>query len=124
MNRSLAIGLAAGAVIAVTAGAIAGLAVANAAPEYAEVITSKPAFAKVKVTERICRAGREAAGSDCDEIEREQYRQVGYDVRYRLGERLATVRLGDNPGIGARFPVRDGRIVFTERTGATDPGKP
>lgn len=76
------------------------------------------------MTERARRAAREAGGSGSDEVEREQRRRVGHDLRYRPGETLATVRLGDNPGIGARFPVRDGRIVFTERTGATDPGKP
>lgn len=123
MQRSLAIGLVAGAVIAVAAGAIAGLAVANAAPDYAEVITSKPAFARIKVAERVCGGGGKASG-DCKEVERERYRQVGYDVRYRLGDTLATVRLTDNPGIGARFPVRDGRIVFIEQKGATDRGKP
>jgi len=34
---------------------------------------------------------------------------VGYDVQYRLGEQVATVRMDHKPG--ATLPVRDGQVV-------------
>jgi uncharacterized protein YcfJ len=35
---------------------------------------------------------------------------IGYDVEYRLGEQVATVRLDHNPG--SSIPVKDGKLVL------------
>jgi uncharacterized protein YcfJ len=185
MNRSVMLGIGAGVVLAGTAGAIAGLSAVNATPRYAEVITTRPAFATRRVAEEVCRdetvtrrrepkdehrvagtalgavvggvlgnqvgdgrgrtlatvAGATAGGyagnrvqkrmqdgntyqateRRCETVQRDRREQVGFDVRYRFGDRIATVRLEHDPGVGARFPVRDGRIVFTARTAAQGP---
>ncbi len=57
----------------------------------------------------------------CTTVMRDEKRQVGYDIRYRFGETISSVRLEHNPGIGARLPVRDGRVVLTAQTTAKDP---
>jgi uncharacterized protein YcfJ len=47
----------------------------------------------------------------CETVYDSQEKQVGYDVRYRLGDEEASVRLDHHPG--ERIPVQDGKLVLT-----------
>src|SRR5512139_2838661 len=44
----------------------------------------------------------------CKTVHESHTRTVGYDVRYRLGEKEAMVRMAHAPG--ARIPVKDGKL--------------
>lgn len=46
----------------------------------------------------------------CQTVYDTAQKQVGYQVRYRLNDREATVKMDHNPG--DRIPVRDGRLVL------------
>ena len=46
----------------------------------------------------------------CDTVYDTSVRQAGYEVRYRLGSREATVKMDHDPG--DRIPVRDGKLVL------------
>ncbi len=45
---------------------------------------------------------------------------VGWDVRYRIGDQVQSVRMDSNPGVGAQLPLRNGRL--TAQTGAKGRG--
>jgi uncharacterized protein YcfJ len=115
----------AGIVVAGTAAALTGRAI-GARHAYAEVITSNPVYASVRVPYEDCgvapsRRAAESSEKRCVAAYRLERKQIGWDVRYRVRETLSVVRLDTNPGVGARLPVRDGRVVFTVQTGAQDP---
>ena len=46
----------------------------------------------------------------CQTVYDTSQKQVGYQVKYRLNDREATVKMDHNPG--ERIPVRDGRLVL------------
>lgn len=52
----------------------------------------------------------------CRTIYDTHQQREGYDVRYRLGEEVHTVRMDRDPG--PRIPVRDGQLVLDPTTGA------
>ncbi|MET0534091.1 MAG: glycine zipper 2TM domain-containing protein [Steroidobacter sp.] len=53
----------------------------------------------------------------CNTVYDNSEKIVGYDVRYRLGEREGTVRMDRDPG--ARIPVENGELQIAGRTGET-----
>ncbi|MFZ5654911.1 MAG: glycine zipper 2TM domain-containing protein [Pseudomonadota bacterium] len=46
----------------------------------------------------------------CETVQETRTEVIGYDVRYRLGEREGEVRMSHRPG--ERIPVRDGELVL------------
>lgn len=54
MNKSLIIGLAAGAAVAVGAGAVAGLKIMNKGPQYAEVVQVTPLTKTIRTPKQSC----------------------------------------------------------------------
>jgi uncharacterized protein YcfJ len=48
----------------------------------------------------------------CETVYDSHQKQVGYDVRYRLGEKEASVEMDRHPG--ERIPVEDGKLVLTQ----------
>ncbi len=52
----------------------------------------------------------------CETVYDTKEKTVGYDVRYRVGESLQTVRMTRDPGVGAQLPLRDGKLIA--QTGA------
>jgi len=56
----------------------------------------------------------------CETVYDTKEKTVAWDVRYRIGEQVQTVRMDRNPGVGAQLPLRNGRL--TAQTGATDRG--
>ena len=46
----------------------------------------------------------------CRTVHDSKQEVVGYDVRYKLGDRVDTVRMKEAPG--ARIPVKDGQLVL------------
>lgn len=174
MNKSLVTGLMAGAVVAVGAGAAAGLKMMNKAPEYAQVLKVTPLTKTIHTPRQECHdetvtqqapvkdqhqvigsvagaviggvlghqigggSGRDiatiagAAGGGyagnrvqknlqdkdtyttteqkCSTVYDSSEKRIGYQVRYRLGGREATVRMDHEPG--DRIAVRDGHLVL------------
>ena len=176
MNKSLVTGLVIGAVVAVGAGATAGLKLINKekAPEYAQVLQVTPLMHKTRTPRQECHdeqvthqapvkdqhqiagtvagaviggvighqigggSGRQlatvagAAGGgyagnriqknlqDSDTVTSTEQRcttvydtsekTVGFQVRYRLGDKEASVKMDHDPG--ERIPVRDGKLVL------------
>ena len=47
----------------------------------------------------------------CEIVYDSHEKQVGYDVRYRLGEQESSVQMDHDPG--PRIPVQDGQLVLT-----------
>ncbi len=187
MNKSLVTGLVVGAVVAVAAGATAGLKLINKAPEhptgpeYAQVLKVTPLTHKTRTPRQECHdeqvtrpapvkdehqvvgtvagaviggvighqigggTGRDlatiagAAGGGyagnrvqknmqdrdtvttteqkCETVYDTSEKQVGYQVRYRLGEHEATVKMDHDPG--ERIPVRDGKLVLDSGSART-----
>jgi len=52
----------------------------------------------------------EATEQRCHTVEDARREIVGYDVRYRLGDRIDVARMKERPA-GDRIPVRDGKLV-------------
>lgn len=46
---------------------------------------------------------------ECDTVSDSHQEVIGYDVEYRLGEQVATVRMDHRPG--ETLPVKDGKVV-------------
>ena len=51
----------------------------------------------------------------CNTVYDSSQKQVGYQVRYRLNDKEATVKMDHDPG--ERIPVRDGRLVLDGSNG-------
>lgn len=51
----------------------------------------------------------------CETVYDTHIERLGYDVRYRVGDREATVRMDHDPG--ERIPMRSGQLVLDESTG-------
>lgn len=52
----------------------------------------------------------------CNTVTDVSERTIGYDVQYKLGEDVGTVRMEHDPG--AAIPVRDGQLVLARDSGA------
>jgi uncharacterized protein YcfJ len=50
----------------------------------------------------------------CETVYDKHDKQVGYNVRYRLGDKEDAVRMDHHPG--ERIPVQDGKLVLTQPT--------
>jgi uncharacterized protein YcfJ len=178
MNRSLVTGLVIGAVVAVGAGAAAGLKLMSSGPEYAQVLKVTPLTKTIHTPRQQCHdetvthqapvkdehqvlgtvagaviggvighqigggSGRDiatvagAAGGGyagnriqknlqekdtvksterkCDTVYDESQKRIGYEVRYRLGDHEASVKMDHDPG--DRIPVRNGQLVLESDT--------
>jgi uncharacterized protein YcfJ len=53
----------------------------------------------------------------CQTVYDSHQKQVGYDVRYRLGEVENSVKMDHHPG--ERIPVQDGQLVLTQNAEPT-----
>lgn len=51
----------------------------------------------------------------CKTVYDTEQKHVGYDVKYRLGDKEAVVRMNYDPG--QRIPVKDGQLVLTPQPG-------
>jgi uncharacterized protein YcfJ len=54
----------------------------------------------------------------CETVYDKSEQQVGYSVRYRLGDQERTIKMNHDPG--DRIPVRDGQLVLDDSTGSHD----
>ena len=184
MNKSLAIGVAIGAVVAVGAGAAAGYHMLNKGPEYAEVLKVTPLTKTIHTPRQDCHdetvtrqapvkdehqligtvagavvggvighqigggTGRDiatlagAAGGGyagnriqknlqdkdtvtsteqkCATVYDRSEKRTGYEVRYRLDGKEATVKMDHDPG--DRIAVRDGKLVLDKDADASARG--
>ena len=172
MDKSMLIGVIAGAVAVTAIGGVAGYKALNPEPEFAEVLASKPVTETTKTPKQVCEdvvvneqapvkdptriagtaigavaggllgnqvgggkgrtlatvagaAGGGYAGNQvqknmqegdivsrtetrCKTVYESHSKTIGYDVRYRLGEKEGKVRMDHEPG--TRIPVRDGEL--------------
>ncbi len=172
MDKSMLIGVIAGAVAVTAIGGVAGYKALNPQPEFAEVLASKPATKTTKTPKQVCEdvvvneqapvkdpsriagtaigavaggllgnqigggkgrtlatvagaAGGGYAGNQvqknmqqgdtvsrtetrCKTVYESHSKTIGYDVRYRLGEKEGQVRMNHEPG--TRIPVKDGEL--------------
>ena len=109
MNKPLVTGLLISAVFVTTGAAVAGLGVAAPGPRYARVLEVEPVTATRRVPREVC-ATVKADGKRrerCRTAYDEQRAVVGYDVTYRLGRDVGTVRLDRRPD-GNRLRVEGG----------------
>jgi uncharacterized protein YcfJ len=54
--------------------------------------------------------------SRCETVYDKSEKQVGYSVRYRLGDQERTIKMNHDPG--DRIPVRDGQLVLDDSAGS------
>src|ERR1700676_3194662 len=54
----------------------------------------------------------------CATVYDKSEKQVGYSVRYRLGDQEKTIKMNHDPG--DRIPVRDGQLVLDDAAGSKD----
>ena len=54
----------------------------------------------------------------CDTVYDKSEKQVGYSVRYRLGDQERTIKMSHDPG--DRIPVRNGQLVLDDSTDANN----
>ena len=54
----------------------------------------------------------------CDAVYDKSERQVGYSVRYRLGDQERTIKMNHDPG--DRIPVRNGQLILNDSADAND----
>jgi uncharacterized protein YcfJ len=109
MNRPMFTGLLISAAFVSAGAAVAGLGI-EGGPRYARVIAVAPVSEMQRIAQQRCEAvsGRKAQRSGkaperCRTVYATQPTLVGYDVRYRLGANVGTVRLDRPPGERLRF---------------------
>lgn len=74
-----------------------------------------------KIQKRVQQGNTETVTEKrCETVYDMKEKTVGWDVRYRIGEQVQTVRMDSDPGVGAQLPLRDGRL--TAQTGAKGRG--
>jgi uncharacterized protein YcfJ len=74
-----------------------------------------------KIQKRVQQGNTETVTEKrCETVYDTKEKTVGWDVRYRIGEQVQTVRMDSDPGVGAQLPLRDGRL--TAQTGAKGRG--
>ena len=54
----------------------------------------------------------------CETVYDKSEKQVGYSVRYRLGDQEKTIKMNHDPG--DRIPVRDGQLVLDDAAGSKE----
>lgn len=172
MDKSMLIGVIAGAVAVTAIGGVAGYKALNPEPEFAEVLASKAVTETTKTPKQVCEdvvvneqapvkdpnriagtaigavaggllgnqvgggkgrtlatvagaAGGGYAGNQvqknmqegdtvsrtetrCETVYESHSKTIGYDVRYRLGEKEGQVRMDHEPG--TRIPVKEGEL--------------
>lgn len=54
----------------------------------------------------------------CETVHDKSEKQVGYSVRYRLGDQEKTIKMNHDPG--DRIPVRDGQLVLDDAAGSKE----
>ena len=117
MNRSLIRSLAVGAFVAAAGAAIAGYALKEKQPDYAQVVEVKPVEKTIRTPRQECQDETASKqGQRCETVYDTHIERQGYDVRYRVGEQEGEVRMDHDPG--DRIPMRSGQLVLNGRTGA------
>lgn len=107
------LGTVAGAVIGGVAGSQigggSGKKIATAAGAIAGGVAGKKTQEKIQAGDTYTTTERR-----CKTLQETHSQVIGYDVRYRLGEREDEVRMSQRPG--ERIPVRDGELVLEPQT--------
>jgi uncharacterized protein YcfJ len=118
MTRPTITGLLISAMFVTTGGAVAGLGITSSGARYAEVLAVAPVQTAHDVPREVCEpatrtAGRPAAkrAPKCRTVYETKQSLVGYDVRYRLGGDVGTVRLDRPPGDRLRFENGEPRLA-------------
>lgn len=140
-DGTLLTGMLIGAAFVTTGGAVAGFGMAaGEQAKYAEVVEVTPVTRSVRVPREVCveistkrgvpqagEAKRDATSGatqrtrqKCRTIDEDVPRVVAYDVRYRLGDTVESVRLPQAPG--TRVLVKDGRVQLEAATPAAANG--
>jgi uncharacterized protein YcfJ len=119
MNKSLGTALVAGAVLATTGVAIAGYSSREREPEYARVVHVMPVQRTISTPRQVCRdeSVTQPATTEkrCETVYEQHIERRGYDVRYRIGDQEAQIRMDHDPG--DRIPMRSGQLLLDESTG-------
>jgi uncharacterized protein YcfJ len=117
MSRSSISSLIVGALVATTGAAIAGYALKEKQPDYAQVVEVKPVQKAIRTPRQECHDETVSTQAQrCETVYDTHIERHGYDVRYRVGEQEGNVRMGHDPG--DRIPMRAGQLVLNGRTGA------
>ena len=65
-----------------------------------------------KIQKRVQQGNTETVTEKrCETVYDTKEKIVGWDVRYRIGEQVQTVRMDSDPGVGAQLPLRNGRLT-------------
>jgi len=65
-----------------------------------------------KIQKRVQQGNTETVTEKrCETVYDTKEKTVGWDVRYRIGEQVQTVRMDADPGVGAQLPLRNGRLT-------------
>jgi uncharacterized protein YcfJ len=65
-----------------------------------------------KIQKRVQQGNTETVTEKrCETVYDTKEKTVGWDVRYRIGEQVQTVRMDSDPGVGAQLPLRNGRLT-------------
>jgi uncharacterized protein YcfJ len=109
MNKPLITGLLISAVFVTTGAAVAGLGIVGPGPRYAEVLEVEAVTTTRRVPREVCETVKvKAKRTERCRTEYDYERSlVGYDVKYRLGRDVGTVRMDRRPE-GARLRFEDG----------------
>jgi uncharacterized protein YcfJ len=115
MNKPLVTGLLISAAFVTTGAAVAGLGVVAPGPRYAEVLEVESVHATRRVPHEVCTTAKVDGKrrERCRTAYHEERVAVGYDVTYRLGRDVGTVRLDRRPD-GDRLRVEDGVPTLAE----------
>lgn len=109
----------AGTVIGALAGGLLGNQIGGGSGKKIATVAGAAAggYAGNKVQENMQRGDTyTTTETKCSTVTDSHEKVVGYDVKYRLGEQVAQVRMDHEPG--PRIPVKDGQLVLTEPVGA------
>lgn len=100
MNKRLLTGLTISVAFVTAGAAVAGLGIEHG-PRYAKVLDVEPVRTAERVEREVCdpvRAGAAKRAAKCRTVTETKRVLVGYDVRYRLGDEIGTVRTERPPG--------------------------
>jgi len=65
-----------------------------------------------KIQKRVQQGNTETVTEKrCETVYDMKEKTVGWDVRYRIGEQVQTVRMDADPGVGTQLPLRNGRLT-------------
>jgi uncharacterized protein YcfJ len=108
-NKPLITGLMISAVFVTTGAAVAGLGIVGPGPRYADVLDVEPVTSTRQVPRTVCDTVK-VKGKRTERCRTEYHARpslVGYDVKYRLGFDVGTVRLDRRPD-GDRLRFENG----------------